>query len=80
MSNKKLRSVSAAGSLFLALVALGSVPEMYARAVSIASVTGRVADAQGCLGPVGNISASNFGQITTASDPRIMQASMKLVF
>jgi hypothetical protein len=30
--------------------------------------------------PVANISASNFGQITTASDPRIMQASMKLVF
>jgi hypothetical protein len=31
-------------------------------------------------GPVANISASNFGQITTASDPRIMQASVKLVF
>jgi hypothetical protein len=31
-------------------------------------------------GPVANISASNFGQITTASDPRIMQASIKLVF
>ena len=30
--------------------------------------------------PVANISASNFGQITTASDPRILQASMKLVF
>jgi hypothetical protein len=30
--------------------------------------------------PVGNISSANFGQITTASDPRIMQASMKLVF
>jgi hypothetical protein len=31
-------------------------------------------------GPVANISASNFGQITTASDPRIIQASIKLVF
>ncbi len=31
-------------------------------------------------GPVANISASNFGQITTAADPRIMQASMKLIF
>jgi hypothetical protein len=30
--------------------------------------------------PVTNFSSSNFGQITTASDPRIMQASMKLVF
>ncbi len=30
--------------------------------------------------PVGNISAANFGQITTAFDPRIMQASMKLTF
>ena len=30
--------------------------------------------------PVGNISSANFGQITSASDPRIMQASMKLIF
>ena len=30
--------------------------------------------------PVANLSASNFGRITTASDPRIMQASMKLIF
>jgi hypothetical protein len=30
--------------------------------------------------PVGNISSANFGQITNASDPRIMQASMKLIF
>ena len=30
--------------------------------------------------PVGNISSANFGQITSASDPRIMQASMKLTF
>jgi hypothetical protein len=30
--------------------------------------------------PVGNVSSANFGQITSASDPRIMQASMKLVF
>lgn len=30
--------------------------------------------------PVSNISSSNFGQITTAGDPRIMQASMKLTF
>ncbi len=47
MSNKKLRSVSA--GLLLTLVALGSVPAMHAQAVSIASVTGRVADAQGAL-------------------------------
>ncbi len=31
-------------------------------------------------GPNGNISSSNFGQITGAGDPRILQASMKLVF
>jgi len=31
-------------------------------------------------GPVANISSSNFGQITTASDPRILQVSMKLIF
>jgi len=49
MSNKKLRSVSVAGNLFLTLVALGSAPAMHAQAVSIASVTGRVADAQGAL-------------------------------
>ena len=30
--------------------------------------------------PNGNISSSNFGQITTANDPRILQASMKLIF
>ena len=30
--------------------------------------------------PVTNISAANFGQITSASDPRILQASMKLTF
>jgi len=30
--------------------------------------------------PVGNISSANFGQITSAFDPRIMQASMKLTF
>lgn len=30
--------------------------------------------------PNGNISSSSFGQITSASDPRILQASMKLVF
>jgi hypothetical protein len=30
--------------------------------------------------PVGNISSANFGQITNAFDPRIMQASMKLTF
>jgi hypothetical protein len=30
--------------------------------------------------PVANISSANFGQITTASDPRILQASMKLTF
>jgi hypothetical protein len=30
--------------------------------------------------PVANLSSANFGQITTAFDPRIMQASMKLVF
>jgi len=49
MPNKKLRSVSVAGNLFLTLVALGSAPAMHAQAVSIASVTGRVADAQGAL-------------------------------
>ena len=32
------------------------------------------------MSPVANISSSNFGQITTANDPRIMQASMKLIF
>jgi hypothetical protein len=31
-------------------------------------------------GPNGNIASSNFGQITTAGDPRILQVSMKLVF
>ena len=31
-------------------------------------------------GPNGNISSSTFGQITGASDPRILQGSMKLVF
>jgi hypothetical protein len=30
--------------------------------------------------PNGNISSSNFGQITTANDPRILQAAVKLVF
>lgn len=30
--------------------------------------------------PNGNISSSTFGQITTASDPRILQGSMKLIF
>jgi hypothetical protein len=30
--------------------------------------------------PNANIASSNFGQITTASDPRILQASMKLIF
>jgi hypothetical protein len=30
--------------------------------------------------PNGNIASSNFGQITTANDPRILQASMKLIF
>jgi len=30
--------------------------------------------------PVANISSSNFGQITTANDPRILQASMKVTF
>jgi hypothetical protein len=29
--------------------------------------------------PNGNISSAAFGQITTASDPRILQASMKLI-
>jgi hypothetical protein len=31
-------------------------------------------------GPNGNISSSSFGQITSASDPRILQGSLKLVF
>ena len=31
-------------------------------------------------GPNANISSSTFGQITGASDPRILQASMKLIF
>ncbi|HEY3835250.1 MAG TPA: TonB-dependent receptor, partial [Bryobacteraceae bacterium] len=31
-------------------------------------------------GPNGNISSSSFGQITSASDPRILQGSIKLVF
>jgi hypothetical protein len=30
--------------------------------------------------PVANISSSNFGQINSASDPRILQGSMKLTF
>jgi hypothetical protein len=30
--------------------------------------------------PNANISSASFGQITSASDPRILQASMKLVF
>jgi hypothetical protein len=30
--------------------------------------------------PVANISSSNFGQITSASDPRILQGSLKLTF
>jgi hypothetical protein len=30
--------------------------------------------------PNGNIASAAFGQITTASDPRILQASVKLVF
>ena len=30
--------------------------------------------------PIANISSSNFGQITTANDPRILQGSMKLTF
>jgi hypothetical protein len=32
------------------------------------------------VAPNGNIASSNFGQITTANDPRILQASMKLIF
>jgi len=32
------------------------------------------------MGPNGNIASSSFGQITTANDPRILQASMKLIF
>ncbi|HJZ99176.1 MAG TPA: hypothetical protein VKE70_21850 [Candidatus Solibacter sp.] len=31
-------------------------------------------------GPNGNISSSTFGQIRSARDPRILQASMKLIF
>jgi hypothetical protein len=31
-------------------------------------------------GPTANISFSNFGQITTAGDPRILPVSMKLIF
>ena len=31
-------------------------------------------------GPNGSIASSTFGQITSASEPRILQASMKLVF
>ena len=31
-------------------------------------------------GPNANIASSNFGQITGAADPRILQASMKLIF
>ncbi|HXJ42703.1 MAG TPA: hypothetical protein VNH18_25705, partial [Bryobacteraceae bacterium] len=30
--------------------------------------------------PVANISSANFGQITSAMDPRILQGSMKLTF
>jgi hypothetical protein len=30
--------------------------------------------------PNGSIASSSFGQITTANDPRILQASMKLLF
>ncbi len=32
------------------------------------------------MGPNGSIASSSFGQITTAFDPRILQASLKLIF
>ena len=43
----KLRRVIAVSSLLMTLVVLGNVPALYAQAVSIASVTGRVVDEQG---------------------------------
>jgi carboxypeptidase family protein len=49
MSNKKLSSVIAAGSLLLTFVPLGDAPPLQAQAVSIATVTGRVMDEQGAL-------------------------------
>jgi len=47
--NRKLRNAASAGSLLLAFVVLGNLPALYAQAVSNASVTGRVLDAQGAL-------------------------------
>ena len=49
MSNRKSRSLIAAGSLLLTFAMLGNAPALHAQAVSIASVTGRVTDEQGAL-------------------------------
>src|SRR5712692_8115860 len=49
MSTDKLRSLSAAGGLLLAFVALEYAPALHAQAVSNATVTGRVTDQQGAL-------------------------------
>ena len=49
MSNDKVRSFIAVSSLLMILVVLGSAPALYAQAVSVASVTGRVVDEQGAL-------------------------------
>src|SRR5260221_610280 len=48
MSKKTLRTVTSA-SVLLTLIALGDTPALYAEAVSIASVTGRVGDEQGAV-------------------------------
>jgi hypothetical protein len=49
MSKRNAKSVVAVSSLLLTFVVLGNTPALQAQAVSIASVTGRVMDAQGAL-------------------------------
>src|SRR6266567_847176 len=48
MSKKTLRTVTSA-SVLLTFIVLGNTPAVYAQAVSIASVTGRVVDEQGAV-------------------------------
>src|SRR3954453_3268832 len=49
MSTRKSKSVISASSLLLAFVVLGNTPALHAQAVSIASATSHVTDAQGAL-------------------------------
>src|SRR5689334_16551320 len=49
MSNTNTKRIAAVSSVLLAFIVMGNAPSLYAQAVSIASVTGHVTDAQGAL-------------------------------